>query len=185
MTRRPADVVVITGASAGVGRDAAVAFARRGAHVGLIARGHGRLEAARREVAAGGRAVVARADVAAADQVEAAAVEVERAFGPAAGDRLLARNGYDAQQTDEPDDPTRRPDNLWEPAPGEHGAHGRFDARSRSVSPAFWAVRHRGALAGAAALGAILAALPRVRRIAGGLTASRSAPEQAPDGRRA
>ena len=52
------EVVVITGASAGVGRAAVREFARQGASVGLIARGTDGLEAARREVeAAGGRFV--------------------------------------------------------------------------------------------------------------------------------
>jgi len=56
-------VVVITGASAGVGRAAVRAFARQGASVGLIARGLDGLEGARREVeAAGGRALVLPAD---------------------------------------------------------------------------------------------------------------------------
>jgi short-subunit dehydrogenase len=80
--RRP-EVVVITGASAGVGRATARAFARSGAHVGLVARGSEGLEGAKRDVEAlGGRAVVFPADVADADQVEAAARAVERAFGP-------------------------------------------------------------------------------------------------------
>ena len=53
------EVVVITGASAGVGRATVRAFARRGAHVGLLARGHDGLEGARREVEElGGRALV-------------------------------------------------------------------------------------------------------------------------------
>ena len=51
-------VVVVTGASAGVGRATAVAFARRGAKIGLLARGRAGLEGARREVeSAGGRVV--------------------------------------------------------------------------------------------------------------------------------
>jgi short-subunit dehydrogenase len=76
-------VVVITGASAGVGRAAARAFARDGADLGLIARGNDGLEAARREVeAAGGRAVVAVADVADAAAVEEAAALIERELGP-------------------------------------------------------------------------------------------------------
>jgi len=76
-------VVVITGASGGVGRAAAIAFARRGARIGLLARGRGGLEGARRDVEeAGGRALVLPTDVADPDQVEAAAEAVERAFGP-------------------------------------------------------------------------------------------------------
>jgi short-subunit dehydrogenase len=75
--------VVITGASAGVGRATAAAFARRRASVGLIARGRAGLEGARREVEAlGGRAIVVVADVADARQVEAAARKVEEQFGP-------------------------------------------------------------------------------------------------------
>src|SRR5688572_18261415 len=76
-------VVVITGASAGVGRATVRAFARQGADIGLLARGVDGLEAARREVeAAGGRALVLPADVADAGQVEAAAERVERELGP-------------------------------------------------------------------------------------------------------
>jgi NAD(P)-dependent dehydrogenase (short-subunit alcohol dehydrogenase family) len=76
-------VVAITGASAGVGRATACAFARRGAAVGLIARGQERLESARQEVERlGGRAVTVSADVADADQVERAAAEIETALGP-------------------------------------------------------------------------------------------------------
>jgi len=77
------NVVVITGASAGVGRATARAFAASGARIGLIARGVDRLEAAAREVkAAGGEALVAPADVADAEAVERAAERVERSFGP-------------------------------------------------------------------------------------------------------
>jgi NAD(P)-dependent dehydrogenase (short-subunit alcohol dehydrogenase family) len=76
------EVVVITGASAGVGRATVRAFARRGAHVGLLARGHDGLEGARREVEElGGRALVVPTDVADAGQVERAAEAVEREFG--------------------------------------------------------------------------------------------------------
>jgi NAD(P)-dependent dehydrogenase (short-subunit alcohol dehydrogenase family) len=77
------EVVVITGASAGVGRATARAFGARGARVGLIARSRDGLEAARREVEdAGGRAIVLVCDVADACQVEAAAERVEAEFGP-------------------------------------------------------------------------------------------------------
>ena len=76
-------VVVITGASAGVGRATAIAFAKRGARIGLFARGRAGLEGARRDVeAAGGDALILRGDVSDADRVEAAAQEVEERFGP-------------------------------------------------------------------------------------------------------
>ncbi|MFO0578819.1 MAG: SDR family oxidoreductase [Polyangia bacterium] len=76
-------VVVVTGASAGVGRAVARAFAQSGARVGLIARGPDGLEAARREIeAAGGHALVHVADVADPEQVEAAAARIEAELGP-------------------------------------------------------------------------------------------------------
>ncbi len=78
-----ARVVVITGASAGVGRAAAHAFAREGARIGLMARSRAALEEVRREVEGlGGRALVVPGDVAVYDQVEAAAAAVEQKFGP-------------------------------------------------------------------------------------------------------
>ena len=77
-----AQVVVVTGASAGVGRAVARAFAERGAHVGLIARGGERLEAARAEVEAqGGRALALPTDVADAGAVDRAAAAVEETLG--------------------------------------------------------------------------------------------------------
>ncbi|MBA3544454.1 MAG: SDR family oxidoreductase [Chthoniobacterales bacterium] len=314
------EVVVITGASAGVGRATVREFAKRGAHIGLIARGRDGLEAARREVElAGGRALVLPLDVADAAAVEAAAEQVEREFGaidiwvnnamvsvfspikettaeefrrvtevtylgvvhgtlaalkrmlprdrgtivqvgsalsyraiplqaaycaakhaergftdslrcelihdgsgvhvtmvqmpalntpqfgwtksrlprkaqpvppifqpeiaaeaiyfaaharrrellvgmptveaivgnkiaPGLLDRYLGKTGYDGQQTDEAENPDR-PNNLFEPVPGDHGAHGTFDERSSDYSAQLWATKNRGALAvGAAAL---------------------------------
>src|SRR5919201_4269330 len=75
-------VLVITGASAGIGRATARIFGRRGWHVGLIARGVDGLEAAKREIeATGGEALVLPADVANHDEVEAAAERVQREWG--------------------------------------------------------------------------------------------------------
>ena len=76
-------VVVVTGATAGVGRAVVTEFARQGAHVGLIARGRERLEATKREVEElGGKALILQTDVADAQQVEAAAEKAERELGP-------------------------------------------------------------------------------------------------------
>lgn len=83
LSARQPEVVVITGASAGVGRATAQAFAHQGAHIGLLARGPDGLEATRREVESlGGRAIALPTDVADAAQVEQAAENVEREFGP-------------------------------------------------------------------------------------------------------
>jgi NAD(P)-dependent dehydrogenase (short-subunit alcohol dehydrogenase family) len=77
------EVVVITGASAGIGRATARLFGKRRAKVGLIARGVEGLEAAKREIEeSGGEALVLPLDVADADAVEAAAARVEETFGP-------------------------------------------------------------------------------------------------------
>jgi short-subunit dehydrogenase len=77
------EVVVVTGASAGVGRATARLFGSRGAWVGLLARGRDGLEGARREIEeAGGRALVLPTDVAKPDEVERAAAAVEAELGP-------------------------------------------------------------------------------------------------------
>lgn len=76
-------IVVITGASGGIGRACAVAFGRQGAVVALLARGEAGLAGAAREVeAAGGRAWTLSVDVAVAEAVEAAAERIERELGP-------------------------------------------------------------------------------------------------------
>jgi NADP-dependent 3-hydroxy acid dehydrogenase YdfG len=63
-------VVMITGASAGVGRATAIAFARQGARIGLLARGSAGLDGVLRDVeGVGGRGVICVADVADADAV--------------------------------------------------------------------------------------------------------------------
>jgi len=83
MTSFQRKIVVVTGASAGVGRATVRAFAERGAWIGLLARGQAGLEGARREVeSCGGRALVLATDVADADQVENAAAQIEAELGP-------------------------------------------------------------------------------------------------------
>ncbi len=80
---KQSEVVVITGASGGVGRATARRFAKEGARIALLARGRAGLEAAAREVQElGGEALVLPVDVSQHDQVEAAASSVEDAFGP-------------------------------------------------------------------------------------------------------
>ena len=77
------EIVVVTGASAGVGRAVARAFGKQRAWVGLVARGRDGLEAARREIEdLGGRALILQADVANSDEVDSAAERVERELGP-------------------------------------------------------------------------------------------------------
>jgi NAD(P)-dependent dehydrogenase (short-subunit alcohol dehydrogenase family) len=71
-------------------------------------------------------------------------------IAPWYADHVLARDGYAGQQRDEPIGPDRR-DNLFEPVPGDHGAHGVFDAEARTFSPQLWATTHRPWLAAAAA----------------------------------
>ncbi|MFB7596648.1 SDR family oxidoreductase [Streptomyces sp. NPDC056160] len=75
--------VVITGASAGIGRATARLYGKRGADVVLLARGRAGLDAAAQEVEElGGRPLVQVTDMADARQVEAAADAAEEAFGP-------------------------------------------------------------------------------------------------------
>ncbi len=76
-------IVVVTGASAGIGRAVAKAFGARGATVGLIARGEDGLDGAARDVErAGGKAVILPTDVADPDQVFAAVEKMESEVGP-------------------------------------------------------------------------------------------------------
>jgi hypothetical protein len=61
-------------------------------------------------------------------------------------DHYLSRTVYAGHQTNEPEDP-QRPDNLWAPVPGDHGAHGPFDERAKGRSLQLWASTHRSSLA--------------------------------------
>ena len=80
--RNGREVVVITGASAGVGRATARRFAAQGARIGLLARGLDGLNAARIEVQAlGGEALILPADVANPEEVNEAASLVTHTWG--------------------------------------------------------------------------------------------------------
>ncbi len=82
MQRNP-EVVVVTGARAGLGRAIVAAFAKRGARIGLIARGEESLLEVAQEVAQlGGKALVLPTDVADPVAVDEAAEKVEEHFGP-------------------------------------------------------------------------------------------------------
>jgi short-subunit dehydrogenase len=79
-------------------------------------------------------------------------------IAPGYADSVLARTGFESQQMSQPVDPDR-PDNLWNPVPGDRGAHGRFDDRSSDFSPQLWMNMNRswvalGGLLLAGALGA-------------------------------
>lgn len=80
-------------------------------------------------------------------------------IAPWLADRYLARTAIDSQQTSDPVDPDR-PSNLFEPVPGDRGAHGSFDGQSHEKSPQLWATKNRGWLlaAGAGALAATVLA---------------------------
>ncbi|HZD74928.1 MAG TPA: SDR family oxidoreductase [Actinomycetota bacterium] len=88
-------------------------------------------------------------------------------LAPGLLDRYLARTGYQGQQTSQRADP-ERPSNLWEPVPGDRGAHGPFDHRAHPRSAQAWAGRHHGLLAGAAALAGTGAAALRLARARSG-----------------
>ena len=76
-------------------------------------------------------------------------------LSPRAGDLMLLRMGWKGQHTDE-DKPIDSPDNLFDTLPGDPGAHGRFDAKSRRTT--LWtSLRLRRRLVGAAAAAAVVA----------------------------
>ena len=78
-------------------------------------------------------------------------------IAPGLIDRYLATAGYTGQLTDEPL-PDNAPANLFEPVPGDYGAHGRFDNRSKSGSWEMFTDRHRAAfwtLAGVGLIGCV------------------------------
>jgi NAD(P)-dependent dehydrogenase (short-subunit alcohol dehydrogenase family) len=73
-------------------------------------------------------------------------------LSPRAGDLVLLRNGWKGQHTEELK-PTGSPDNLFEPIPGDPGAHGRFDAESRQTTAWTWLRLHRGLVGAGLGLG--------------------------------
>lgn len=77
-------------------------------------------------------------------------------------DEYLGKKGYDGQQTSQPKDPNA-PDNLWQPVPGDHGAHGMFDAQSADRSRELWIAKNRPWL-GAVAAGVALTGLAMMFR---------------------
>jgi len=83
-------------------------------------------------------------------------------FMPGLGDHYLGKHGYDAQMIDEPEEPGR-PDNLWQPLPGDHGAHGVFDDRAKNVSIEMQLNKRRGWIA-AGAVALLLGCLAGRRR---------------------
>ncbi|MFS0868290.1 SDR family oxidoreductase [Microbacterium sp. 179-B 1A2 NHS] len=72
-------------------------------------------------------------------------------------DWYLARNAWEGQFAPDKGESTSPP-NLYEPVPGDHGAHGAFDDRARTGSPQTWAIGHRRALAAAGSAAATAAA---------------------------
>ncbi|MGB8128768.1 MAG: SDR family oxidoreductase [Candidatus Angelobacter sp.] len=81
---------------------------------------------------------------------------------PGFADHYLARTGYDSQQHDGPEDPNR-PNNLWEPVSGDHGAHGAFDERAQPFSMELWLEMNRKWLGAGLGLLAAAALFSRIR----------------------
>jgi GH15 family glucan-1,4-alpha-glucosidase/NAD(P)-dependent dehydrogenase (short-subunit alcohol dehydrogenase family) len=76
---------------------------------------------------------------------------------PGLGDLYLGRTGVKGQQTGERADPDK-PNNLYEPVAGDHGAHGAFDSRSHGFSPLLWTDLHRDWIIGGLLVAAVAAA---------------------------
>ncbi|MEJ8800518.1 SDR family oxidoreductase [Pontibacter sp. H249] len=77
-------------------------------------------------------------------------------IAPELGDYVLAKTAFEGQQTNVPEDLNRK-HNLWEPVPGDHGAHGGFDAEATYSSPQLWASKNKfKILTGALSLGGVV-----------------------------
>jgi NAD(P)-dependent dehydrogenase (short-subunit alcohol dehydrogenase family) len=86
-------------------------------------------------------------------------------IAPWLGDWYMAKTGVGGQLTKQPIDPPRE-GNLFEPIDSDPGAHGDFDGRAHSHSPVLWLAKHRGQIAGGAALVGAVAAAARVAAVA-------------------
>ena len=89
---------------------------------------------------------------------------VANRIAPGLIDRYLARYGYDSQMTQKAL-PTNAPANLFEPVPGDYGAHGRFDSRARRGGD--WEIftdRHRDGLFAGLAIAVGLYGLHRLAK---------------------
>ena len=73
------------------------------------------------------------------------------------GDKAGEVTAY-SQQTNQPVD-ENRPNNIYDPLPGDHGAHGDFDDESHEESPQLWATEHLGLVTLAGGAGLLGAAL--------------------------
>lgn len=78
-------------------------------------------------------------------------------------DRYLGETGVASQLDDRPRDDTNVEGNLFEPVDLDHGAHGDFDSRSYSFSPALWLTRHRAPVLASLLLGAVAWVAGRAR----------------------
>jgi hypothetical protein len=87
---------------------------------------------------------------------------IGNAIAPGVGDRYLARTGYESQLAEDPIAPDR-PDNLFGPVPGDHGARGRFSEESTERSAQSALTRHRRLLAGAGLASALAVAAGGVK----------------------
>lgn len=84
-------------------------------------------------------------------------------FIPGTLDHYLAHAAWEGSQLPEPADPDHQ-DNFWKPLPGDHGAHGPFDAKAHHRSGQLWATEHRGLLATIAGIGLGAAAVAMTRK---------------------
>jgi hypothetical protein len=92
------------------------------------------------------------------------AIEANK-VAPGLLDYYLAKTCYSGQQTGQPVSPNR-PDNLFNPLPGDYGAHGIFDDRAHAASAQLWQTTHRAwlAAAGFGAAACLCAALLAAKR---------------------